>query len=336
MRTADPTFHPTTYRGVRALVLGASGFIGRHVAHALGGHQAELYIAGRDVRALKDMTPRIPGAQSITCDLADANAIADLIRDLRPAVTFNLAGYGVDPRERDETTAFRLNAELPSLLAELLAAVRRVGGWKGQALVHAGSALEYGTASGDLRETTSAHPTTLYGRSKLEGTCAIAAHCRWSGLPAITARLFTVYGPGEHPGRLLPSLIEAARTNTPLDLTAGTQRRDFGYVGEIAEGLLRLGAAQASPGEAVNLATGTLTSVRDFALRAMNVLGADPALLRFGVIATRTEEMSHEPVAIERLRALVGWTPEAAIETGLASTAEAVDPVPSRVNAWSV
>src|SRR5690606_16284039 len=123
-----------------------------------------------DARALKAMAQGIAGAQSVACDLGDANAIADLVRDLRPAVTFNLAGYGVDPRERDETTAYRLNAELPSLLAELLAAVRRTGGWKGQALVHAGSALEYGTADDDLRESTVAKPTTLYGKSKLEGT----------------------------------------------------------------------------------------------------------------------------------------------------------------------
>jgi nucleoside-diphosphate-sugar epimerase len=266
------------------------------------------------------------------CDLADANAIADLIRDIRPAVTFNLAGYGVDPRERDETMAFRLNAELPSLLAELLAAVRRVGAWPGHALVHAGSALEYGTAAGDLRETTHAQPMTLYGRSKLEGTCAIAAHCRWSGLPALTARLFTVYGPGEHAGRLLPSLLEAARSGTALDLTAGTQRRDFGYVEEIADGLLRLGAARGTPGEIVNLATGTLTSVRDFAVRAMTALGGDPASLRFGAIPTRAEEMAHDPVSIARLRALTGWTPTLSIEEGVLRTADAAPQIPSRVS----
>lgn len=321
MKTVRTGYGPASYRGVRALVLGATGFIGRHVAHALGRQGAELYVVGRDARALKAMAQGIAGAQSVACDLGDANAIADLVRDLRPAVTFNLAGYGVDPRERDETTAYRLNAELPSLLAELLAAVRRTGGWKGQALVHAGSALEYGTADDDLRESTVAKPTTLYGKSKLEGTTAIAAHCRWSGLAAITARLFTVYGPGELPGRLLPSLIEAARTGTPLDLTAGTQRRDFGYVEEIAEGLLRLGVTRAEPGEIVNLATGRLTTVRDFALRAFSVLGSDPSLLRFGAVPTRAEEMSHDPVSIDRLQILTGWVPSTGIEEGVARTA---------------
>jgi nucleoside-diphosphate-sugar epimerase len=317
-------FDAATYAGVRTLVLGATGFIGQHVAAALAARGADLYLAGRDARGLAAVCARAGTATIETCNLADANAVADLIRNIRPAATFNLAGYGVDPRERDETTAFRLNAELPSLLAELIAAVRRVGSWSGQALVHTGSALEYGTAAGDLRETTRPLPTTLYGRSKLEGTHAIAAHCRWSRLPAVTARLFTVYGPGEHAGRLLPSLIETARTGITLDLTAGTQRRDFGYVEEIAEGLLRLGAARAEPGEAVNLATGTLTTVRDFALRAMRALGGDPALLRFGAVSTRAEEMSHDPVAIDRLRALTGWAPRTTIESGVARTADAV------------
>ena len=79
---------------------------------------------------------------------------------------------------------------------------------------------------------------------------------------AVTARLFTVYGPGEHCGRLLPSLIEAARAEKPLELTAGTQLRDLTYVEDVAEGLLRLGLAQAEPGSVVNLATGHLTMVR--------------------------------------------------------------------------
>ena len=77
-------------------------------------------------------------------------------------------------------------------------------------MIHVGSALEYGTARGNLNELTAPSPTTLYGRSKLAGTLRVCRAARRRGFRAVTARLFTVYGPGEQPGRLLPSLMAAA------------------------------------------------------------------------------------------------------------------------------
>src|SRR5205085_11129237 len=123
---------------------------------------------------------------------------------------------------------------------------------------------EYGVAQGDLSESTDAAPTTLYGRSKLAGTRALTDRCRALGLNGLTARLFTVYGPEEQPGRLLPTLCTAAATQEPIELSDGRQRRDFTYIEDVVEGLLRLGVAAPNPGSVVNMATGRLTSVRSF------------------------------------------------------------------------
>jgi len=71
----------------------------------------------------------------------------------------------------------------------------------------------------------------------------------------------------------------------------------------------------------VNLATGRLTAVRDFAERAARVLGIAPSLLRFGALPTRGEEMAHDPVNVTRLRQLTGWTPAIGPDEGLAKSA---------------
>jgi nucleoside-diphosphate-sugar epimerase len=137
----------------------------------------------------------------------------------------------------------------------------------------------------------------------------------------VTARLFNVYGPGEHPGRLLPSLLDAARSRTAVDLTAGQQRRDFTYVEDVAEGLLRLGVSPAmEPGFVVNLATGRLTTVKEFVLIAARLLAIPPEHLRFGALPGRTAEMSHEEVAIDRLTRLLAWRPAGTIEEGITRT----------------
>lgn len=257
----------------------------------------------------------------LQADLARPGRAGELVRSVRPAITFNLAGYGVDPLERDEALGGRLNHDL------VLELVRACGekedpAWGGQHLVHAGSAAEYGEAGGDLSEDAAARPTSWYGRTKLAGTEAVTWGTREGLLRAVSGRLFTVYGPGERAGRLLPSLIEAARAGSDLPLTAGFQRRDFTYVEEAAEGLLRLGALTEERLGPVNLATGKLESVRGFAERAAVVLGLPPERLRFGVLPDRPLEMSHDEVNVGRLRVLSGWVPAMSIEAGVRRTLE--------------
>jgi nucleoside-diphosphate-sugar epimerase len=134
------------------------------------------------------------------------------------------------------------------------------------------------------------------------------------------ARLFTVYGPGEHSGRLLPSLLAGARENRPIALSAGEQKRDFVYVEDVVEALLRLGASDTGPGEVVNVATGRLTSVRRFVETAAEVLAIPAEHLRFGALQPRFQESEHGDVTIEKLRRLTGWTPQTAIEEGIRRT----------------
>lgn len=311
----------TAYRGRRVLVLGASGFIGRRVAAMLATLGADVV---RVVRPGHES--QVPGGAT-PIDLAEPGAAARLVSSLGPAVTFNLAGYGVSPTQRDPDLAWQLNAALPTELARACEAAGDPD-WTRLRLVHAGSALEYGTAPGDLIETTEPTPTTLYGTTKLAGTMALAEACAAGRLAGATARLFTVYGPGEAPGRLLPSLIGALDDSRHLPLTRGDQFRDFTFVDDVVEGMLRLGAGSAAGVGTVNLATGRLTRVREFVTRAAAVLGLESDRLGFGELPTRPEEMAHDPVNLDRLVGLTGWRPATAIEQGVAATLAAARHAP--------
>jgi nucleoside-diphosphate-sugar epimerase len=103
------------------------------------------------------------------------------------------------------------------------------------------------------------------------------------------------------------------------------QQRDFTFVEDAADGLLRLGIAPVPPGAVVNLATGRLTSVRTFAETAADVLGLPRHRLRFGSLPTRPEEMRHGPVTLARLRGLTGWAPSVGIPEGVLRTKQAED-----------
>jgi nucleoside-diphosphate-sugar epimerase len=305
------------YAGVRVLVLGASGFIGRWVARSLAHMGAEVTCGVRDASAMLaagaayGFTSRV-----LPVDVFDEASVDSLLDACRPAITFNLAGYGVDRSERDEARSWRINAELVRQLGDL---VHRypAGDWTGQRLVHTGSALEYGPIGGHLPEDATPSPTTLYGMSKLAGTRALLES--WPS-STVTARLFTVYGAGEHDGRLLPTLLQAQGHTEAVPLSEGSQRRDFTYVEDVADGLLRLGRQPIVIGGVVNLATGRSCSVRDFAETAASVLGIPQSRLDFGALPWRPDEMPHDEVAVTRLREILDWTPGTPVAEGIRRT----------------
>lgn len=321
----DPADIDSVYRGVPALVMGGSGFIGCWTARALGARGAVVTVAARDAIAAARALGR-PGRDMtiVQVDLADQAALRPLLLATRPSIVFNLAGYGVDASERDPAIMWTLNATLVEALVREVAALP-ADDWSGARLVHAGSALEYGPTRGALREDMVAEPTTAYGRAKLQATRALEAASGELSCRAVVARLFTVYGPGEHPHRLLPSLIRTARSGEPLPLTDGRQPRNFTYVEDAAEGLLRLGASDAPPGAVVNLATARLATVREFARAAAAVLEFDASLLLFGALPVRDEEMWHGEVDLARLRTLVAWIPETSVEDGIRRTRDRLD-----------
>lgn len=316
------------YAGAHVLVLGAAGFIGRWVARELSCRDTRLYLVVRDRAGAAEIF-RQYGVKGklIEVDLRDTAMVRELIRTVKPQLTINLSGYGVDRDERDETTAWQINTQLVVTITQALSSLYP-SSWQGQTMVHVGSALEYGSIGGNLAEDSIPEPTTLYGHSKLAGTELFAQFCKEYGVRGVVARLFTVYGCGEHAGRLTPTLLHAAKTTGPIDLTAGNQKRDFTFVQDVAEGLLRLGLTTTDFGQVVNLATGQLTSVRNFVERAAAVLDISADRLNFGALAPLAHEMHHDPVSIAKLAALTNWVPGTTIEQGFLEMLEFQNQLP--------
>src|SRR5690349_17237158 len=92
-----------SYRGIRAAVFGASGFIGRWVARSLCARGAQVYLIVRDrVSAERIFAEYSVAGEIIELDLQQEEAVRGLYEKIKPSITFNLAGYGVDQAERDE------------------------------------------------------------------------------------------------------------------------------------------------------------------------------------------------------------------------------------------
>jgi nucleoside-diphosphate-sugar epimerase len=319
---ATMTVPESPLRGRRALVLGASGFIGRWVTR-------ELVRRGAHVVAQVRSRARLPAdvlraAEPVEAELAEPGIVTALVRDTRPDVAFNLVGYGVAKEEREPGRYARLNSEL---VDELLLALAREGDGSSPRLIHVGSALECGDSE-NLDELAPSRPNEPYGASK-----AVATRRLRDGRErtlALVARAFTVFGLGERPGRLVPTLLASRATSGPIALSAGTQARDFVYVEDLARALVELAEldgptvrAGRYPFDApcLNLASGALTPVREFVLALADAFAIPRGRLAFGALPQLQEEMHHPPVPIERLRAALGWSPSRDPRAGLARMA---------------
>lgn len=309
-----------SWAGERVAIAGATGFIGRVLVDRLERRGAHVTLLVRDAASARE---RDVVVLSTDAPGATAEALAEAMRARATGHVINLAGYGVDPKARVLQTAVRVNVEMAALLAE---AAARAGV---RSFIHVGSNSEYADPRTDqpVGEDASLETCRIYGASKAAGSLMVQAIAASTGLPAIVARLFNVYGPGEAPWRLLPSLHAALRSGRRAALSPGTQVRDFLHVDDVADGLIALaGAAAMGHREAVvNLCSGTGTSVRAFAEACGRAMRADPALLGFGDLPMRPDDIAHLVGSTRRLHEMTAWRPRFSLDEGLAESIRALE-----------
>jgi nucleoside-diphosphate-sugar epimerase len=266
---------------VRALVTGAAGFLGANLVRHLsaGGH--EVIAVSRPGGASWRLAEIASDVRALELDLRDSAAVERAVEATAPQWIFHLAAHGAYSWQTDVATMIDVNI---AATAALLAAARTV---EVQAFVNAGSSSEYGLKAHPPREDEWLQPNSPYAATKAAGT-HLTGLAAAQGLPAVTLRLYSIYGPWEDPGRLVPALVrEAARQRLP-PLAGPQTARDFVYVEDCCDALLR--AAQrgspGGPGAVLNIGSGTQTRLSELVEIARRALGV-AALPEWGTMDQR-------------------------------------------------
>ena len=274
--------------GQRVLVTGASGFVGRHVVRQL---------------------------QSGGYDAVESAVRLDEIESTAPKADFviHLAATGVIPgTDPADVIATNVTGTVNVLRAAARAGARR--------MVIAGSGFEYGEG-GAVSEDALPRPRSVYAASKVAATVLAQSLAPALGVEVVTLRPFMVYGPGERPDRLLPSLVDACLSGRSLDLTPGMQVRDFVHVIDVAQAFLLALTAPAA-GEVVNIASGKPTTVHDVAVLVNETCGGI-GRLNFGALPYRDDEVWDIWGDITKARELLGWAPAIDLGSGIAELVSA-------------
>lgn len=294
----------------RALVTGASGFVGANLARRLlrDGHEVHLLL--RQAAMPWRLTDIQNDVRRHPVDLTDRQAVATAVAAIRPEWVFHLAAYGA---YSSQTDVYRMVQTNVAGTVNLVEACLTTGC---AALVNTGSSSEYGFTDHAPAETEQVEPNSHYAVTKVAATqyCRFTARHRGMHLP--TLRLYSVYGPYEEPTRLLPTLIVHGLRGALPPLVDPTIARDYVSVDDVCDAYLMAATHPASePGAIYNVGTGVQTSLRDLVALAHTILpiATDPV---WGSMPNRGWDTTIWVADPRKIRDELGWSPRHSLDQG--------------------
>jgi len=302
----------------KVLVTGGAGFIGSHLVEHLAGQGARVVVLD-NFRNGKRENLAFPGSENIEVIEGDIVDAATCRRALRGVGTvYHLACLGVRHSLHSPVENHQVNAlgSLNVLEAARTEKVRR--------FVYVSTSEIYGRAQEfPITENCTPWPLTVYGSSKLAGEHYARSYFECYQLPVVCVRPFNNYGPRSHfegdSGEVIPRFILRALAGLPPVIFGdGSHTRDFLYVGDCAETLARIAAADALVGEVVNLGYGEEMRIDTLARTVLEAMGRHDLKPVFE--APRPADVPKLWVDTAKLRKAIDFKPRTSLREGIGRT----------------
>jgi nucleoside-diphosphate-sugar epimerase len=315
--------------GVRAVVAGASGFVGANLARRLlrDGHEVHLMLRpGFETWRLEDV---LSDVRVHSVNLQDRAGVADAIQGIKPDWIFQLAVHGAYSSQTDVYEIMQTNLFGTVNLVE---ACLRTGF---EAFVNSGSSSEYGLKDHAPSEREWLEPNSHYAVSKAAAThyCRFTAQSRGVHLP--TLRLYSVFGPYEEPTRLMPTLALYGLRGELPPLVDPRIARDFVYVDDVVDAYVRAAMIKEQEAGAVyNVGTGVQTTLADAVECTRRVLGLTVAPA-WGSMPERQWDTTSWVADNRLIQQALAWAPRYDFARGFRSMVEWFREEPGRAAFYS-
>jgi len=297
-------------------VTGGAGFIGSHLAEALAGRGHTVRVVDNLVGGKRANLAHVAGVEFLEGDLADMPVAEHAVRGV-DYVLHQAAIPSVPRSVADPVTSNRANitATLNVLVAARDARVKR--------LVYAGSSSAYGNAATlPKHEDMPPNPLSPYALQKVVGEQYCRMFTQLYGLETVSIRYFNVFGPRQDPGSPYSGVISLFSTallegRPPTIYGDGEQTRDFTYVTNVVDGVLRACDAPNVAGEWINVATGGRISLNELLRVMQQIVGTS---LQPVYAETRQGDVQDSQADITKARTRLGYEPTVDLEEGLRRT----------------
>jgi UDP-glucose 4-epimerase len=301
----------------RALVTGASGFVGTALCRRLLASGIEVHAVSRNPPGEEKNWWRLLAgeaghtAESATiqwwkADLVELDATRSLIRSIRPDITFHLASLVTGSRSLEMVMPIFHNNFVTSFNLCLAIAESSVG-----RIVLAGSLEE--------PDDVYSAPCSPYAAAKSAASGYARMFFALYQLPVVIAKIFMVYGPGQTDHmKLIPHVILSLLRQQAPRLSSGERMVDWIFIDDVVDGLIGCAETRGIDGQTVELGSGELRSIRDV-VRQLNDLLPGAITPQFGALPDRPLERVRK-ADITRSHKLIGWRPSTPFQAGLTRT----------------
>lgn len=298
------------------LVTGGAGFIGSHLTEELIRRGHTVRVADSLITGKRSNLDHINGVEFLEGDLAD-EPFARRATEGIDYVLHQAAIPSVPRSVKDPITSNRANvdATLNVLVAARDAKVKR--------LVFAGSSSAYGnTPTLPKHEGMPTNPLSPYALQKVIGEQYLHMFTTLYGLETVSIRYFNVFGPRQDPSSPYSGVISVFATalienRSPKIYGDGEQTRDFTYVANVVDGVLRACEAKGASGEVINVATAGRISLNDLFRTMKGIVGAQ---VEPTYVESRAGDVKDSQADISKAQRILGYTPIVSFEEGLRQT----------------
>ncbi len=311
------------YRDQTILVTGGAGAIGSNLCRKLSELGAEKVIILDDLSAGKIWS--VPNVKNVLFVKGNITSDVDLKRVFheKPVYVFHLAAFFANQNSVDFPERDLLVSQLGTI--KILEHAVLQGNIKRFVYAGSGCAIYGAQAPLPLREEfVSMHLTTPYQISKMAGELYANFYWHHYGLPIVKTRFFNSYGPGEVPGQyrnVIPNFMFWAMRGQPLPITgSGKMTRDFTFVDDIVDALLRAGYYESAVGEEMNIAAGREIEIVEMAELINKITGNTAGLV--WTDRRKWDTKSRLLASIDKARDILGYNPDTNFDAGLSATKE--------------
>lgn len=286
----------------KILITGATGFVGATLTRSLIEKGFEISITARrnsDYWRLDNYKDQLDNIFYI--DLADRDAVFDMIKTIVPDVVFHVATYGGFASQQDKNLIIRTNIDgtINLLDACIENGVKR--------FINTGSSSEYGIKHEPMKETDNCEPVNLYGITKLAGTNYCSMIGKLKSYKVCTLRLFSPYGELEDSSRLFPSILKSLEKGEQPRLSKPDSVRDFIEIERVISVYHQMISADFEDGGIYNVGSGKQKSIQEFYWHVANSLGITNITPIWGEAASRAVEPRKWEADIKKLKALIDF-----------------------------
>ena len=288
----------------KILIVGGTGFIGHYLAKKCS---KKYNVTCLSLNKLDDKK-KLKYVNYICADISkNSSLIKKLNRDFD--IVVNLGGY-INHSDKNLAIGTHFNG-----CKNLINFFQKK---KIDLFIQIGSSTEYGKQKAPNNENNFGQPKTIYAKSKLNASKYLVNFSKKKNFPFVILRFYQVYGPAQNNNRLIPIVINSALKNLKFKCSSGLQGKDFLYITDAVDAIIKCFRNKNIVGEIINIGSGNSITVKNLILKIVKKINSGKPI--FGALEMRSDEPKDSYPSLKKAKKILSWSPKISLDKGLIKT----------------